>query len=98
MRIEILSGASEDLLEGYRFYERQAPGLGAYFRDSLYSDIDLLLVNAGIHRIVYRKHRALSRRFPYAIYYSIEADVVLVSAILDCRRSISWTRRRLRRT
>ncbi len=44
MRIEILSDATEDLLDGYHFYERQAPGLGNYFLDSLYSDIDSLLV------------------------------------------------------
>ena len=44
MRIEILSDATEDLLDGYHFYERQAPGLGNYFLGSLYSDIDSLLV------------------------------------------------------
>jgi hypothetical protein len=44
MRIEILSDATEDLLDGYHFYERQAPGFGDYFLDSLYSDIDSLLV------------------------------------------------------
>jgi len=47
MRIEILSDATEDLLDGYHFYERQAPGLGDYFLDSLYSDIDSLLVMPG---------------------------------------------------
>jgi len=57
MRIEILSEANEDLLDGYHFYERQAPNLGSYFLDSLYSDIDSLLVYAGIHPIVYGKHR-----------------------------------------
>jgi hypothetical protein len=44
MRIEILSEANEDLINGYHFYERQAPNLGSYFLDSLYSDIDSLLV------------------------------------------------------
>ena len=64
MRIEILSDATEDLLDSYHFYERQAPGLGDYFLDSLYSDIDSLLVYAGIHRMIYGKHRSLSKRFP----------------------------------
>lgn len=96
MRIEILSDAAEDLLDGYHFYERQASGLGAYFLDTLYSDIDSLLVYAGIHRIVYGKHRTLSKRFPYAIYYSVEAKTVRVHAVLDCRRNPSWIRKRLR--
>jgi hypothetical protein len=40
MKIRILSPAERDLEEGYRFYESQSPGLGSYFLDSLYSDID----------------------------------------------------------
>lgn len=97
MRIEILSDATEDLLDGYQFYERQAPGLGNYFLDSLYSDIDSLLVYAGIHQVVYGRHRSLSKRFPYAIYYSVEAETIRVRAVLDCRRSPGWIRRRLRK-
>ncbi len=97
MRIEILPKANEDLLNGYRFYERQAPNLGDYFLDSLYSDIDSLLVYAGIHAVVYGKHRSLSKRFPYAIYYNVVAKTVRVHAVLDCRRSPSWTRNRLRK-
>ena len=95
MRIEILSDATEDLLDGYRFYERQAAGLGDYFLDSLYSDIDSLLVYAGIHRMIYGKHRSLSKRFPYAIYYSVETETIRVHAVLDCRQSPAQIRRRL---
>jgi len=52
MRISILSTPEHDLEEGYRFYEIQADGLGTYFLDTLYSDIDSLAYFAGIHRIV----------------------------------------------
>lgn len=97
MRIELLAGAEADLVAGYRFYERQAPGLGTYFLDTLYSDIESLLVYAGIHCIVHGKHRTLSKRFPYAIYYSVEQQqTIRVHAVLDCRRNPSWIRRRLR--
>ena len=47
MKIRILASASRDLIEGYRFYEMQAEGVGAYFLDSLYSDIDSLIISAG---------------------------------------------------
>jgi len=97
MRIEILAKAKEDLLDGYHFYERQSPGLGNYFLDTLYSDIDSLLIYAGIHQIVYGKHRSLSNRFPYAIYYTVEQQTIRVRAVLDCRRDPSWIRRRLRK-
>jgi hypothetical protein len=40
MRIEILSDAEDDLVAGAKFYERRRAGLGEYFLNSLYSDID----------------------------------------------------------
>jgi hypothetical protein len=35
VKIRILSAAAHDLANGCRFYEKQAPGVGAYFLDSL---------------------------------------------------------------
>jgi hypothetical protein len=44
MRIEILSEAEDDLVAGAKFYERRRAGLGEYFLNSLYSDIDICRV------------------------------------------------------
>ena len=96
MRIEILDEAQEDLIQGFHFYESQEPGLRSYFIDGLFSDVDSLLVYAGIHQVVYAYHRCLSKRFPFAIYYSIEKQLVRVHAVLDCRRNPSWIRKRLK--
>ena len=52
MRIEILDDAHEDLIEGFRFYEEREVGVGSYFLDCLFSDIDSLVLFAGIHQIV----------------------------------------------
>jgi len=95
MRLRILSAAEDDLEEGYRFYESQSSDLGSYFLDSLYSDIDSLAYFGGIHQLVFGYHRQLSKRFPFAIYYRIIDDLVLVFAVLDCRRNPSWIRGRL---
>ena len=95
MRIKILGPAENDLEEGYRFYESRQPRLGSYFLDSLYSDIDSLAFYAGIHRVVFGHHRLLSKRFPFAAYYRIVDDIVVVTAVLDCRRNPSWIRERL---
>ena len=65
MRIKILSSALEDLYEARLFYERQGVGVGDYFFDSLFSDIDSLVLYGGIHRKVAGYHRLLSKRFPY---------------------------------
>lgn len=92
MRIKILATAEDDLEDGYRFYESQSVGLGIYFLDTLYSDIDSLAYFAGIHRVVLTYHRLLSKRFPFAVYYRLVNDEVLVYAVLDCRRNPSWIR------
>lgn len=72
MRIKILDEAQDDLIQGFRFYEGREAGLGAYFLDCLFSDIDSLLLYGGIHQVVYGHRRCLSKRFPFAIYYSVE--------------------------
>ena len=95
MRIELLDEAKEDLVVGYYFYEEQARGVGVYFLDSLFADIDSLLLHAGVHRVVNGSHRCLASRFPFAIYYRVEGDVVRVRAVLDCRRNPAWIRRRV---
>ncbi|MCP4268064.1 MAG: type II toxin-antitoxin system RelE/ParE family toxin [Candidatus Brocadiaceae bacterium] len=95
MIVEIHDTAEIDLKEGFRFYERQSPGLGAYFLDSLYSDIDSLAYYGGIHGVVFGYYRLMSKRFPFAIYYKVSGSTVVVMAVLDCRRNPSWIRRRL---
>ena len=50
MKIEILPSAIEDLADGFNFYEKQDEGLGSYFLESLYSDIDSLRLYAEIGR------------------------------------------------
>ena len=87
MKIEILSSAMADLSEGRSFYEKQGDGLGEYFFDSLFSDIDSLTLYGGIHPIVYGYQRMLSKRFPYAIYYKLKGkSAVVVWRVLDLRR------------
>ena len=49
MKVVISQHAQDDLLAGYRFYERQHEGVGQYFLDSLFSDIDSLVLYAGVH-------------------------------------------------
>lgn len=98
MRVELRLEARRDLLEGAWFYEQQREGLGHYFTDCLFEDLDRLEKEAGIHATVFGLHRKLSKRFPFAIYYRIEGPVIDVVAILDCRRDPDAIAARLRRT
>ena len=98
MKLEIIDLARNDLIEGYRFYEKQQIGLGNYFLVNLYADIESLKIFAGIHKKVYKDfYRALSRRFPYAIYYTVEEDTVRVRAIVDYRKNPSGIQEHLKK-
>ncbi len=96
MRIRILSSGLRDLEAGRRFYECQGEGLGAYFLDSLFSDVDSLVLYAGIHRQVFGYHRLLSKRFPYAVYYRLHPEEAVVYRVLDCRQDPRKTMEALR--
>jgi hypothetical protein len=96
IKIRISADALLDLDDGFRFYDAQEPGLGEYFASCLKADIEGLKITGGIHRVVYSDyHRALSRVFPYAIFYTVEEAEVVVWGVIDCRRDPDWIRRHL---
>ena len=97
----ILDEAAEDLGAAQCFYNEREFGVGSYFIDTLLSDIESLLIFAGIHNIHYGYMRALSKRFPFAIYYDIEDDSARVVAVFDMRQDPETIRKchlRWRRT
>jgi hypothetical protein len=84
VKIRLLPAARQDLVDGYLFYERQRKGLGEYF------------LSAGVHVICFdRFRRLLSKRFPFAVYYLVEAQEIRVLAVLDSRRNPAWVRRQV---
>ena len=54
MNVVILEDAAEDLESGAQFYESCATGVGDYFLDSILSDLDSLVLFAGVHPIYFR--------------------------------------------
>ncbi|MGZ8217602.1 type II toxin-antitoxin system RelE/ParE family toxin [Methylomagnum sp.] len=90
MKVRILRSAVEDLADGRIFYERQEQGVGDYFLDNLFADIDSLAIYAGIHEVKFGFYRQLAKRFPYSIYYKIISNEAMVFHILDCRCGPNW--------
>jgi len=89
MKIHILDEAIYDLRISAQFYEDQKSGLGTYFLDTLFSDIESLHLYAGVHIQIEGFYRLLSKRFPVAVYYQFDSDLVYIFAVLDCRRNPS---------
>lgn len=96
MNIQILSTAFSDIAVAQQFYGQQQKGLGIYFQDAIFSDIDALIVYACVHLQLFGFYRSLSKVFPYAIYYKIENDCVVVWHVLDCRSKPSRVRKALK--
>lgn len=98
MKIRVLSLAIQDIESGQRFYEQQQDGLGIYFLDALFSDIDSLLLYGGVHQQFFGYYRTLSKRFPYAIYYKLNDGFIDVWRVLDCRHKPSRIAQALKQT
>ena len=98
MKIRLLRPAVEDLWSGHVFYDRQRPGLGSGFFNRIFAEIDSLAKRAGFHRMVFSYHRSLSKRFPYAIYYRISGEEIVIARVINCRRNPNWIRTALGRT
>lgn len=91
-RVVVLEEAARDIEAGIDFYEAAEPGVGAYFRDTIVAEIRRLAHHFGEHAIHFGFHRALSARFPYAIYYRDDESIRTIVAVLDLRRNPRWVR------
>jgi hypothetical protein len=85
-RIVVLEEAAEDIERGREFYDHQEMGIGAYFEDTILSDIESLGLFHGIHSKHFGFYRLLSDRFPFGIYYRNMPEYTEVFAVLDLRR------------
>ena len=88
--------AKKDIYNSQDFYEEQSQNLGIYFYDSVICDLDALKFYAGIHQKYFGFYRMLTKRFPYAIYYDIEGDLVVVHAVLHTRKNLESIKKRLK--
>ena len=87
--------ANLDVAAAYRWYENERVALGLEFLDHLEATYDRITddpfqyqeLNSGIRR-------ALLRRFPYAVYFSVEGDVVVILAVLHASRDPAECQRR----
>lgn len=93
--IEATPAVEADVEAAFDWYEGEEPGLGFDFLDEL---------RAAYQRIQERPftyqdlrsgiRRALTRRFPSAVYFSIEGETIVIVAVLGTARDpAEWQRR-----
>ena len=87
--------AEADALEAYRWYNEQLPGLGEEFLTEIDRAIEIIRTNPEGPRRLHREfRRVLTRRFPYAVFYTVAADRIVVFAVLHTARDPRLWRRR----
>ena len=85
-----------DVAATFDWYEHEHAGLGLEFLNELRATYDRI----GDGPLRYEElrsgiRRALVRRFPYAVYFAVESDVIVVLAVLHVGRDpAEWQRRR----
>jgi len=87
----------EDITSGYTWYEAKARGLGEEFLRMFYTYAMEITRNPLLYPKVHSKfHRCLLRRFPYAVYFAIEDDQIIVFGLFHCVRDPRTIRAKLR--
>ena len=88
--------ADLDIEAAFHWYENEQPGLGLAFLDELRATYDRIINGPlGYQELRSRIRRGLVKRFPYAVYFFVEVDVVVVLAVLHASRDpAEWQRRR----
>lgn len=95
-RLYVEPEAEADLDVAFTWYEGQRPGLGSEFLAEVaytFAQVEESPERYPIIRGMTR--RALVRRFPYAVFYVLEPDLVAVTAVMHGRRDPRrWEERR----
>lgn len=82
-----LDEAETELEEAQAWYEARSPGLGQAFVTSIQASIERIRRSPFRHPAVdHEVRRALTRRFPYAIFYLVDEDQVVVIAVFHSSR------------
>jgi len=79
--------ATEEAAEAYLWYEEQDEALAVDFKQSVDEIVSAITQFPESYPVVYKNlRRALTRRFPYAVFYSVEANRIIVHAVSHVRR------------
>ncbi len=90
--IIIRPDAELDIQDAFEWYEAKALGLGSEFIRAVDVCLSAIGRNPLAYPIIHKQvRRALIRRFPYGIFYTVEQDTVFILACFHSKRDPkSW--------
>ena len=88
MKIRFLSPANVEFEEAARYYDYQLPGLGFRFYQETSAAIERIkFMPMAWTKIGTRTHRCLLKGFPYAIFYIVEKEEIIITAVAHLHRA-----------
>jgi plasmid stabilization system protein ParE len=87
LRLVFRRAARQDFEDAALWYDGRRPGLGGEFQAAIEDALRLIqtdpLMYPRVHLLV---RRVRVRRFPYAVYFLVESDRIVVLAVFHARR------------
>lgn len=98
LRVVVRPEVADELTQAQEWYEGRSPGLGSDFIRAFEASVFTVQRLPEAFPVVHRQiRRAILRRFPYAIFYSLTADAIVVLACFHSSRDPhEWKRRAAR--
>lgn len=85
--LRFVPDVEHDISNAYSWYEQKALGLGEEFIRMFRIVVAEIIRNPNIFQRVYGEYRrALLRRFPFALYYTRQDNLVIVTGVFHCAR------------
>jgi plasmid stabilization system protein ParE len=87
MKLEFLPAAAEDLIDAAAYYESDLRGLGYEFMLEVQRITRVLVEQASLGKKIDQFHRRVAlRRFPYALIFRHDGDIIRIVAVAHHRR------------
>jgi plasmid stabilization system protein ParE len=97
MRLRALPEVSDDIAEAANWYRHEHPDLGTEFIEAVYVFLEEIFATPLTRRLVYKNYRrGFMHRFPYAVYYRVSRDEIVISLVFHTARNPATMRQILR--
>lgn len=94
--LRFLPEVEDDIMTAYEWYKTKSDTVHEDFLRSFYTAAYEITQNPLLYRKIHKKfRRCLLRRFPYALYFIIDSNTVIVFGVFHCARNPQHIQRTL---
>jgi plasmid stabilization system protein ParE len=95
--LRALPEVSDDIAEAANWYRQESHDLGTELIEAVYGFLEEILATPLTRRPVYKDYRrGFMQRFPYAVYYRVGKDEIIIALVFHTARNPATMRRILR--